>query len=132
MRAPVTGVSERIGGAICRQIASQPDSKISTCVRQKREGVEQFADELRRQDCSALILEGDLRYPATPERFVGSAAEQFGELDALVSNAGAVEPPPLKDMRRSTKTSRSLGSVKPSCRCRGLEHFTMSRVPLSS
>jgi glucose 1-dehydrogenase len=98
MRALVTGVSEGIGGAICRQIARQPRSEIAMCVRRNRDSVEQFADELRRQDCSVLILEGDLRDPATPEHFVETAAKEFGGLDAIVSNAGAVEPSPLEDM----------------------------------
>jgi glucose 1-dehydrogenase len=98
MRALVTGVSEGIGGANSRQIAPKLGSANAMRVRQRREGVGQFADELRRQDCNVPILEGDLRDPAAPECFVESAAEQFGGLDAIVSNAGAVEQIPLEDM----------------------------------
>ncbi len=98
MRALVTGVSEGIGGAVCREIARKPRSKIAMCVRRRRDSVDQLAEELRGEGCSILVLEGDLRDPATPKRFVETAAKEFGGLDALVSNAGAVEPTPLEDM----------------------------------
>ena len=98
MRVLVTGVSEGIGGAICRQIASRPDSAIAMCVRRNRETVEQLAEEFRRQGSDVLVLEGDLRDPATPERFVEAATEKFNGLDAVVSNAGAVDPTSLEAM----------------------------------
>lgn len=97
MRALVTGVSQGIGGAICRQIARTPESAIAMCVRQRRGDVEQLEEELRRQGCDVLILEGDLRDAATPDQFVQSA-DQFGGLDAIVSNAGAVDPVQLENM----------------------------------
>ena len=39
-----------------------------------------------------MVLEGDLRDPVTPGQFVAAAAEEFTRLDAVVSNAGAVDP----------------------------------------
>lgn len=98
MRAVVTGVSQGIGGAICRQIARTPNSAIAMCVRQRRADTEQLEGELRRQGCDVLILEGDLRDAAAPDHFVRSAADQFGGLDAIVSNAGAVDPVQLENM----------------------------------
>ena len=98
MRVLVTGVSEGIGGAICQQVAKRPDSAIAMCVRKSREPVEKLAEELRHQGCDVLIFEGDLRDPAVPEYFVHTAAERFKGLDAIVSNAGAVDPTTLEDM----------------------------------
>ena len=47
MRVLVTGVSEDIGGAICRQmIAGVPDSTIAICVRKRRAEVEALAGGL--------------------------------------------------------------------------------------
>src|SRR5581483_4227305 len=97
MRVLVTGVSEGIGGAICRQVAGRPDSAIAMCVRKSRPSVEQLAGELRRQGSDILVLEGDLRDPTTPEKFVEAATKQFQGLDAIVSNAGAAEPAPLEN-----------------------------------
>ena len=97
MRVLVTGVSEGIGGAICRQVASRPQSAIAMCVRKSRDGVEQLAEELRRQGCHVLIVEGDLRDPAAPERFVEAATQEFKGLDAIVSNAGATDPARIEE-----------------------------------
>lgn len=98
MRVLVTGVSEGIGGTICREIAKRPDSAIAMCVRKNRGAVERLADDLRHQGCQVLILEGDLRDPAVPDYFVGAATGAFKGLDAIVSNAGAVDPTSLEDM----------------------------------
>ncbi|NSL21294.1 SDR family NAD(P)-dependent oxidoreductase [Agrobacterium tumefaciens] len=98
MRVLVTGVSEGIGGTICREIASKPNSAIAMCVRKSRESAVRLADELRHKGCDVLILEGDLRDPAVPGYFVGAATDAFKGLDAIVSNAGAVDPTSLEDM----------------------------------
>jgi len=98
MRILVTGVSEGIGGAICRQVANRPKSAIAMCVRKSRDSVQQLAEELRRGGCDVLILEGDLRDPAVPEKFVAAATEKFKGLDAVVSNAGAADPASLQSM----------------------------------
>jgi glucose 1-dehydrogenase len=98
MRVLVTGISEGIGGAICQQVAKRPGSAITMCVRKIREPVEKLAEELRDDGCDVLILEGDLRDPAVPESFVHAAAARFKGLDAIVSNAGAVDPTSLESM----------------------------------
>jgi NAD(P)-dependent dehydrogenase (short-subunit alcohol dehydrogenase family) len=98
VRALVTGVSEGIGGAICRQVASVPNSAVAMCVRERRPEVESLAAELQRCGCKTLVLQGDLRDASTPGRFVEAAAAQFKGLDAIVSNAGAVDPTALESM----------------------------------
>jgi glucose 1-dehydrogenase len=98
MRVLVTGVSEGIGGAICRQIAGVPDSAIAMCVRERRAEVEALAAEFQSRGCKILVMEGDLRNSSMPERFVQAAAAEFNGLDAIVSNAGAVDPTSLESM----------------------------------
>ena len=55
MRVLVTGVSEGIGGAICRQIADTSGSSIAMCVRRMRPEVEALAAELRSRGCNAIV-----------------------------------------------------------------------------
>ncbi|WP_409189299.1 SDR family NAD(P)-dependent oxidoreductase [Bradyrhizobium sp. RDM4] len=98
MRVLVTGVSEGIGGAICRQVAGVPDSAIAMCVRRKCTEVDALAAELQSRGCKILVMEGDLRDASVPERFVEAAAARFKGLDAIVSNAGAVDPTSLESM----------------------------------
>ncbi len=102
MRVLVTGVSEGIGGAICRQIASMPNSAVAMCVRERRPEVGAFAAELEKLGCKILVLEGDLRDASMPERFIETAAQRFNGLDAIVSNAGAVDPVALEAMSLQT------------------------------
>lgn len=98
MRVLVTGVSEGIGGAICRNIASGPNAAIAMCVRKKRAETEALVAELQRLGAKVIVMEGDLRDPSIPEKFVSSAAEAFNGLDAIISNAGAVDPSSLESL----------------------------------
>jgi glucose 1-dehydrogenase len=47
---------------------------------------------------TAIALVGDLGDPEVPGRLVAAAADEFGGLDALVSNAGIAKPGALKDV----------------------------------
>ena len=60
VRVLVTGVSEGIGGAICRQVAGVPDSAIAICVRKRRAEVEALAGGL-----TLSVLD---RFPGAPHR----------------------------------------------------------------
>jgi glucose 1-dehydrogenase len=114
VRVLVTGVTEGIGGAICRQIANEPDSAIA--IRLSRTEVEALAAELQGRGCKILMMEGDLRHPSRPERFVEAAASQFKGLDAIVSNAGAVDPTSLEAMSLQVWDEM----FAPTCRARWL------------
>ena len=114
MRVLVTGVTEGIGGAICRQIANEPDSAIA--IRLSRTEVEALAAELQGRGCKILMMEGDLRNPSRPERFVEAAASQYKGLDAIVSNAGAVDPTSLEAMSLQVWDEM----FAPTCRARWL------------
>jgi len=102
MRVLVTGVSEGIGGAICREVlrtAMAPaDCGIAMCVRRGSEPVERLASEIRAEGAKVLIVEGDLRKSETPATLVNEAVAALGGLDAVVSNAGATSPAPLADL----------------------------------
>ncbi len=98
MRVLVTGVSEGIGGAVARTVAETAgkDAAVALCVRTRRPFVEELAASLEAGGSRAIILEGDLADADVPARFVQATAEAFGGIDAVVSNAGAVDPAALE------------------------------------
>lgn len=53
---------------------------------------------IREIGATAIGLTGDLGDPEVPARFVATAVEEFGGLDALVANAGVANPAPLVDV----------------------------------
>lgn len=98
MRTLVTGVSEGIGGAVAQAVSRSSGERaaLALCVRKASAYVETLAGSIEAAGGRAIILVGDLSDPDVPERFVSTAAAEFGGLDAIVSNAGSVDPSPLE------------------------------------
>jgi 3-oxoacyl-[acyl-carrier protein] reductase len=83
----VTGAASGIGAAICRMMAG-PTVCVLVHTRRNRAGAEQVAAAVRAAGGTAAAVLGDLADAAVAEDVVQRAAEVFGGLDVLVSNAG--------------------------------------------
>ncbi|MES2281569.1 MAG: SDR family oxidoreductase [Pseudomonadota bacterium] len=97
MRAIVTGAARGIGRAICLRLAR--DAQASGGVKlvlsdQHADELKSLIAEVRALGGQAIAVPGDMSDPALPATIV-QAAEAFGGLDALVSNAGFAIPGPL-------------------------------------
>lgn len=96
----VTGSGSGIGAAICRRLA-RPGAGILVHALRNRAGVEAVAAEVRAAGAEAEVALGDLAEPAVAGRLVRTAAERFGGLDVLVSNAGFPDRRPFGALDRS-------------------------------
>lgn len=97
MRAIVTGAARGIGRAICLRLAR--DAQSSGGVKlvlsdQHADELKSLIAEIREWGGHAIAVPGDMSDAALPATIV-QAAEAFGGLDALVSNAGFAIPGPL-------------------------------------
>lgn len=86
----VTGASRGLGTAVA-QIAAKQGANVVITAR-SADALEKVAAAIRENGRSALIVPGDIADPAFPARLITQTIEQYGRLDALINNAGTVEP----------------------------------------
>jgi glucose 1-dehydrogenase len=97
MRAIVTGAARGIGRAICLRLAKDAvmAGGVKLVVTDQHAGeLNALIEEIQAIGGQAIAVPGDISDPALPALVV-SAAEAFGGLDALVSNAGFAISGPL-------------------------------------
>ncbi len=105
MRILITGGSRGIGGGIARRLARERNGaplSIALCERDEMATLDAMTAELEGLGAEVLPLTGDVGEVETADRLVGAAADAFGGLDALVSNAGISRPAPLAEMSVET------------------------------
>ncbi|WGV16042.1 SDR family NAD(P)-dependent oxidoreductase [Fuscovulum ytuae] len=88
--ALVTGGGSGIGASIARNLAR--DYRVVVCGR-RIEPLQAIADET-----GGIALQADLSEPGPSVDIVRQTVDHFGRLDALVLNAGIVEPAPVTDL----------------------------------
>lgn len=88
--ALVTGGGSGIGAAIARRLSK--DYLVVVCGR-RMEPLQAIADEI-----CGVALQADLALPEEATEIVQRVVDRCGRLDALVLNAGIVEPAPVADM----------------------------------
>ncbi len=103
MRILVTGASPGIGGTTCRMLTERVLARgevpcIAACEIRRTPEVEALAAELGDAGARVIVLDGDLADPSVPARLVAGAMDEFGGLDAVVSNAGITAPSPINDL----------------------------------
>lgn len=86
----VTGASRGLGAAIAR-LAAQLGANVVLNARSVGD-LEQVAQNIRKAGGTALIAAGDVSQPEECQAVVKQAIERFGRIDALVNNAGMLEP----------------------------------------
>ncbi|HET6185067.1 MAG TPA: SDR family oxidoreductase [Acetobacteraceae bacterium] len=90
----VTGAASGIGAAICRALAG-PGVGLAVHTRRNRERAEAVAAAAREVGAQACVLLGDLAEARTAPALIEQAADRFGRLDVLVSNAGFADRTPV-------------------------------------
>ena len=94
--ALITGGSRRLGGATARELHAC-GMRLVIHYRDSSAAAEALRAELcgKRAD-SVVLIRGDLRETAKVKNLVRQAAAELGRLDALINNASAFTPTPLK------------------------------------
>jgi NAD(P)-dependent dehydrogenase (short-subunit alcohol dehydrogenase family) len=100
MRVLVTGAASGIGRATCLRVARDAraagkGASVAAVDIGPSAGLDRLVEELRALGADALPLHGDMATADAPARVVQAAADRFGGLDGLVSNAGVNRPGPL-------------------------------------
>ena len=90
--AVVTGASQGLGEAYARALA-QAGAAVVLSARTES-ALEELASQLPR----AVAVVGDVSEPSTAQRIVDAAVTEFGRIDALVNNAGALHDRTLLKM----------------------------------
>jgi NAD(P)-dependent dehydrogenase (short-subunit alcohol dehydrogenase family) len=100
----VTGAASGIGAAVCRTLAG-PETAILVHTRRNRDAAETVAQQARDAGSLTEIVLGDLAGSAVAATLVATAADRFGGLDVLVSNAGFADRTPFADLTDQALTA---------------------------
>ena len=103
MRALVSGGTSGIGAAACLRLAEAALARgdkpmIAVCGHEPSSLQEEIVRSIQSMGGTAIALSADLGDPDVPARMVAATVEEFGGLDALVSNAGIANPAPLSEL----------------------------------
>ena len=85
--ALITGASRGVGAATALQLA-QAGCRVAINYRQSADRAQAIADQCRKADVEAIVIQGDVAEDAACRAMVQKTLEAFGELDVLINNAG--------------------------------------------
>src|ERR1700741_3523828 len=92
----ITGASSGIGEGAARVLAERGASVILGARRIER--LDDIASEIRDRGGAAVTCRADVARRADLERLVGTAVDEFGQVDVLVNNAGISKIGPISDV----------------------------------
>lgn len=90
MRILVTGASRGIGRTTALTLGTDHD--IAVNYRRSEAEAERVVDEIAKRDSEAVAVAADVRDSAAVDSMIDAVVEDLGGLDAVVNNAGIVEP----------------------------------------
>jgi 3-oxoacyl-[acyl-carrier protein] reductase len=85
----ITGASTGIGAAAA-QAFGRNGSKVVINYNASRSEAEDVADAIQQQGGQALLVQDDVTDPAAAARIIRRAVDEFGRIDVLINNAGAL------------------------------------------
>jgi len=88
-KALVTGASSGIGRAVAAALAEQGVA-VAVHYNTGKDAAEQLAKEIRASGGTAMSVQADLAEDATAEALIEKVTAEFGGLDILINNAGAM------------------------------------------
>lgn len=97
--AIVTGAASGIGAALAARLAGRCRAMVLT-TRVNADDLEQTAERARAAGSRIATVTGDLGEPGTATEIIETAMQAFGQVDALVCNAGAIDRTPLLELDR--------------------------------
>jgi NAD(P)-dependent dehydrogenase (short-subunit alcohol dehydrogenase family) len=86
----VTGASQGLGAAIA-SIAAEHGARVVLAARSEA-ALEKQAEQIRRRGGTALSVVGDISCFEDCQRIIDHTLRAFGQIDALINNAGTIEP----------------------------------------
>ena len=86
----ITGASRGLGAATARIVAQMESNVVLTA--RSEEDLGAVAREIESAGGSALAVVGDVSQAADCQRFVAETVQAFGQIDAVVNNAGVLAP----------------------------------------
>jgi NAD(P)-dependent dehydrogenase (short-subunit alcohol dehydrogenase family) len=95
--ALVTGAAKRIGRAIALALAEN-GANVAITYMESQSDSEETVRSLAALDVDAFSVRCDLRDPLNIEQMVAAVADEFGQIDLLVNNAGMFESEALENI----------------------------------
>ena len=90
MRVLVTGASRGIGRSIALELAGQHDVAVN--YRSSEVEAERVIEAVEEQGSTAVAVQADVRNSSAVDSMITEVVETLGGLDAVVNNAGIVDP----------------------------------------
>lgn len=86
----ISGASRGLGAATARLLAEMGANVVLNA--RSEDDLRHLAASLRAAGAGAAVAPGDIREPSTAAQAVAQALDRFGRLDAIINNAGILEP----------------------------------------